>query len=55
MTVKIWDRNGHYCWILYDGPDGIDEYQGSAESLGSAMEQIIAKRIENARFYFSSP
>ena len=38
-------------WILFDGPDGINQYEGVANSLGCAMEQVITKRIENARFY----
>lgn len=51
MKIEILNRNGHYYWVLYDGPDGIDQYEGAASSLGCAMEQIISKRVENARFY----
>jgi hypothetical protein len=51
MKIEILHRNGHYYWVLYDGPDGIDQYEGAASSLGCAMEQIISKRVENARFY----
>ena len=51
MKLEVIYRNGHYYWILFDGPDGINQYEGVANSLGCAMEQVIAKRIENARFY----
>lgn len=51
MKLEVIYRNGHYYWILFDGPDGIDQFEGVANSLGCAMEQIIQKRIENARFY----
>ena len=51
MKLEVIYRKGHYYWILFDGPDGINQYEGVANSLGCAMEQVIAKRIENARFY----
>ena len=51
MKLEVIYRNGHYYWILFDGPDGINQYEGVANSLGCAMEQVITKRIENARFY----
>lgn len=52
MKIEILHRNGHYYWVLYDGPDGIDQYEGAADSLGSAMEQIISKRVENAHYFY---
>ena len=51
MKIEIIYRNGHYYWIMFDGPDGIDQFEGVANSLGCAMEQIITKRTENARYY----
>ena len=54
MKIVIVYQAGYYQWKLYDGPDGpdgIDEYEGMANSLGCAMEQIIVKRTENARHY----
>jgi len=43
MKLEVIYRNGHYYWILFDGPDGIDQFEGVANSLGCAMEQVIAK------------
>lgn len=51
MKIVINYSTEYYQWKLYDGPDGIDEYEGMANSLGCAMEQIIVKRTENARHY----
>jgi hypothetical protein len=51
MKLEVHYRNGHYYWVMYDGPDGIDEYEGMASSLGCAFEQIVVKRVENARYY----
>jgi len=51
MRIEIVYQSGYYQWKLYDGPDGIDEYEGMAKSLGCALEQILVKRTENARHY----
>ena len=51
MKLEVHYRNGHYYWAMYDGPDGIDQYEGVASSLGCAFEQIVVKRVENARYY----
>ena len=51
MKIFVVYEAGFYQWKLHDGPDGIDYYRGSAKSLGCAMEQIIKKRYENARYY----
>lgn len=51
MKIEIVYQAGYYQWKLLDGPDGIDEYEGMAYTLGFAMEQIIVKRTENARYY----
>jgi hypothetical protein len=51
VKIVIVYEAGFYQWKLWDGPDGIDYYRGSAKSLGCAMEQIIQKRYENARYY----
>ena len=40
-----------YNWKLYDGPDGIDFYQGNELDLGQCFEQIIIHRTLNARQY----
>ena len=36
---------------MYDGPDGIDHYEGVANSLGCAFEKIITQRVINSRYY----
>ena len=51
MKIVIDYQSGYYQWKLWDGPEGIDYYRGSAKSLGCAMEQIIQKRYENSRYY----
>lgn len=45
MSISIWYRNGEYHWEFYDGPDGIDKAEGSANSLGEAFEKITQKRL----------
>jgi hypothetical protein len=47
MNIEVWHRveNDHYEWSLYDGTDGIEHYDGQADSLGEAFEQIVAHRI----------
>jgi hypothetical protein len=46
MNIEVWHRveNDHYEWSLYDGPEGIDHYDGQADTLGEAFEAIIAHR-----------
>ena len=46
MNIEIWYRRecNHYEWTLYDGPDGIEHYEGQANTLGEAFEAIIARR-----------
>ena len=51
MKLEVVYQSGYYQWKLWDGPDGIDQCEGSAKSLGCAMEQIIQKRHEIARYY----
>ena len=51
MKIEIVYQSGYYQWKMYDGPDGIDQFEGVASSLGCAFEQIIVKRVENARYY----
>ena len=35
--------DGNYTWELYTGPDGINEYNGLASSLGECFEEIISR------------
>jgi len=51
MKLEVIYQSGYYQWKLWDGPDSIDYYRGSAKSLGCAMEQIVQKRYENSRYY----
>jgi hypothetical protein len=51
MKLTVDYEAGYYQWKLWDGPENIDYYRGSAKSLGCAMEQIIQKRYENSRYY----
>lgn len=40
-----------YHWKLWDGPDGIDFYEGEASSLGECFEEIVKHRILNSLHY----
>jgi len=42
---------GIYSWTLYDGPEGIDEFYGQANSLGEVLLDIIRQRTHNALSY----
>ena len=47
MSINIIYKNGEYHWELYDGPDGIDHYQGVSSTLGEAFEEIVKNRMIN--------
>lgn len=51
MSIEIWYKNGEYHWSMYDGPDGIDHFTGTANSLGDAFEQIVKKQLLNSLNY----
>lgn len=52
MLIKILgNSNGSYDWFLWDGPDGIDEYKGTEQSLGEAFEKIVYYRTITALDY----
>lgn len=51
MSIEIWYKDGEYHWSMYDGPDGIDHFTGTAFNLGDAFEQIIKHRIMNSIRY----
>ena len=55
MKIEILEDSltGCYNWVLYDGPDGIDEFRGYENSLGEVFEQIILHRTRNALSYVS--
>ena len=40
-----------YVWKLWDGPDGIDFYDGVELNIGQCFESIIVKRTLNAQNY----
>ena len=44
-------ESGRYCWKLWDGPDGIDFYEGTELDLGQCFEQIIKWRLLNGLRY----
>jgi len=53
MKIEITEDfiTGMYNWVLCDGPDGIDEFRGSENTLGEVFEQIILHRTLNALSY----
>jgi len=46
MKLEIFHNptNDTYEWKLWDGPDGIDFFEGSELDLGQCFEQIIIHR-----------
>ena len=40
-----------YDWKLWDGPDGIDYYEGNELDLGQCFEQIVKCRTLNSLHY----
>jgi len=44
----------HYVWALWDGPDGIDFYEGIELDVGQCFEQIIKYRVLNSLNYSDS-
>lgn len=57
MLVKIETKYNYekksdeYYWKLYDGPDGIDEYNGKCKSLVECFQQILERREMNKLGY----
>ena len=43
--------DGNYSWKLYTGPDGINEYDGLASSLGECFEEVIKWEVLNGMRY----
>lgn len=53
MKLVIFDKSytQTYVWTLYDGPDGIDFYEGEASSLGECFEKVMESRVLNSLNY----
>jgi hypothetical protein len=51
MKIEINHTNHCYEWKLWDGPDGIDYFEGTELDLGQCFEQIILNRTLNALNY----
>ncbi len=53
MKIEITEDfiTGMYTWVLCDGPENIDEFRGSENTLGEVFEQIILHRTRNALSY----
>ena len=43
---------GDYRWILYTGPEHIDEYTGNCYTLGECFELIVKWETLNAQKYY---
>ena len=43
---------GDYRWILYTGPEHIDEYTGNCYTLGECFEKIVKWETLNAQKYY---
>ncbi len=55
MKLEILYDGKTYTWKLWDGPDGIDYYEGNELDLGQCFEQIIIKRTLNSLHYTDDP
>ena len=53
MKIEItYNSNDNtYVWSLWDGPDGIDFYEGVELNLGQCFEQIVIMRTINGLDY----
>lgn len=51
LVVNIRPHTQTYVWALWDGPDGIDFYEGEASSLGECFEQVVESRVLNSLSY----
>ena len=53
MKIEITDDfiTGMYNWVFYDGPENIDEFSGSENTLGEVFEQIVHHRTLIALSY----
>jgi hypothetical protein len=53
MKIEITQSpsNNTYSWKMWDGPDGIDYFEGNELDLGQCFEQITVQRTLNALNY----
>jgi hypothetical protein len=53
MRIEITQSpsNNTYDWQMWDGPDGIDYFEGNELDLGQCFEQITVRRTLNALNY----
>jgi hypothetical protein len=53
MKIEITEDfiTGMYTWVLCDGPENIDEFRGSENTLGEVFENIFYYRTRNALSY----
>lgn len=49
--LKILISDGVWLGTFYDGPDGIDEFEFSGNSLGECFEKVIAFQTLNSFQY----
>ena len=54
MKLEVVYRNGHYYWVLHDGPDGIDTVKGYCDTMGEVFEKVISHRTLIAKDYYES-
>jgi len=51
LEINYQPSSNTYDWKLWDGPDGIDEYEGNELDLGQCFEQIIMYLTLNSLNY----
>lgn len=51
LKISLDPLTGVYSGVFYDGPDGIDEFTFTGNSLGECFEKVIAFQTRNAIDY----
>ena len=51
LTINYHPNTKRYYWDICDGPDGIDESFGHAETLGEVFEQVTIWRYKIYKQY----
>lgn len=51
IEIRHNTNDNTYVWSLWDGPDGIDFFEGVEVDLGQCFEQIITRRVINGLHY----
>lgn len=51
VEIDFDTANEIYHWKFWDGPDGIDYFEGTELDLGQCFESIVETRLMNSLYY----